>query len=78
LNAYGSYGSAYSSTSIFNHFSDYGSAYSSYGACNPYAADPPVIVDNAGNYYGRLTLNQYHPQIGVGGQYHDFLVGVCQ
>lgn len=77
LNAYGSYGSAYSSTSIFNHFSDYGSAYSMFSACNSYATDPPVIVDSAGNFYGRLTLNQYHAQIGVGSQYHDFLEGVC-
>ncbi|SAL50827.1 hypothetical protein AWB73_05290 [Caballeronia turbans] len=61
-NEYGSHGSPYSSESIFNHYSDYGSAYSSDSPCNHYADNPPVIVDQSGAFYGRLTLNQYHPQ----------------
>ena len=65
-NSYGPHGSAYASESIFNHYSEYGFAYSTYGACNPYASDPPVIVDESGNYYGRLTLNEYHPEISSG------------
>ena len=60
-----SFGSPYGHT-IFNHFSEYGSEFSSDSACNPYATDPPVIVDGDGNYYGRLTVNEYHYQIGIG------------
>jgi len=79
LNEYGEHGSRYSSGSIWNHFSDFGSAYSSYGACNAYAADPPVIVDSAGKYYGRLTLNEYHPQFGIGANYFNWLrQSVCE
>lgn len=45
FNKFGDHGSAYSSASILNHYGDFGSKYSNYGACNPYANDPPVIVD---------------------------------
>jgi len=76
FNQYGTFGSRYSGTSIWNHYSDYGSAYSSWGACNPYANDPPVIVDLDGNFYGRLTLNEYHAQIGSGRNFHDWLYSV--
>ncbi len=76
FNNYGTFGSRYSSTSIWNHYSEYGSAYSNWGACNPYATDPPVIVDLDGNFYGRLTLNEYHSQIGTGKNLHDWLYGV--
>ncbi len=76
FNQYGTFGSRYSSTSIWNHYSEYGSAYSSWGACNPYATDPPVIVDLDGNFYGRLTLNEYHSQIGSGRRFHDWLYSV--
>lgn len=48
--------------SIFNRYGEYGSQYSTYSACSPYASDPPVIVDGAGNFYGRLTINAYNPQ----------------
>jgi hypothetical protein len=79
FNAYGNYGSRYSSTSVWNHYSDFGSRYSDEGACNPYATDPPVIVDLDGNYYGRLTLNNYHPQIAAGSKFHDWLAQkVCE
>ncbi len=71
LNAY-TYGSPYGQT-IFNHYSEYGSAYSSESACNPYATDPPVIVDSNGTYYGRLTLNQYHSEIGTGRKFVEWL-----
>jgi len=73
LNRYGTYGSSYSTSSIWNHYNEFGSAYSNFGACNQYATDPPVIVDSDGNFYGRLTLNQYHAQIGAGKSYHDWL-----
>lgn len=77
-NEYGTHGSSYSSDSIKNHYSQYGSAYSTYSACSPYATDPPVIVDSNGNYYGRLTLNEYHPQIGVGRRYIEWLNTICE
>ena len=77
-NTYGTHGSAYSSESIFNHYSEYGSPYSSESACNQYATDPPVIVDEGGRYYGRLTLNRYNTEIGAGTQLIGWLAAVCQ
>ena len=77
-NEYGTHGSQYSSDSIKNHYSQYGSAYSIYSSCSPYATDPPVIVDSNGNYYGRLTLNEYHTQIGVGRRYIAWLKPICE
>lgn len=73
FNQYGQHGSRYAFESIWNHYGEYGSAYSTYGVCNAYASDPPVIVDNSGNYYGRLTLNTYHAEIGAGGKYFSWL-----
>lgn len=79
LNQYGEHGSRYSSESIWNHYSEYGSAYSTYGACNAFATDPPVIVDSAGNYYGRLTLNRYHAEFEAGANYYNWLKqSVCE
>lgn len=79
LNEYGTHGNAYGADSIWNHYSTYGSAYSSQGACNAYATDPPVIVDQDGNFYGRLTLNEYHSQIGIGRRYIEWLrTRVCE
>jgi hypothetical protein len=78
LNQYGTYGSPYSSQSIFNKYSEFGSKYSQYGACNQYATDPPVIVDHDGRFYGRLTLNQYHSQLGIGRQYLGWLGALCE
>ncbi len=67
-NEYGQNGSRYSQTSIWNHYSQFGSPSAPYSACNPYSTDPPVIVDDAGTYYGRLTLNQFHPELAAGRQ----------
>lgn len=79
LNQYGTYGNRYSSTSIWNRYSDYGSPYSLYSACNGYASDPPVIVDLDGRYYGRLTLNMYHPEIAAGTRFSEWLkTTVCE
>ena len=72
-NEYGTHGSAYSNESIWNQYGDYGSKYSSEGACNPYADDPPVIVDQNGKYYGRLSLNTYHSESGIGTKFYDWL-----
>jgi hypothetical protein len=78
LNEFSTYGSRFSSTSIFNHFSMYGSAYSTMSACSPYASDPPVIVDNDGGFYGRLTVNRTHRQAISDQTVLAWLLGVCQ
>ncbi len=74
-NTYGRNGSKYSQTSIWNHNGQFGSRYGQFSACNPYANNPPVIVDHSGTYYGRLTLNQYHGQfqLGAGNQFVGWL-----
>ena len=64
--------------SIANHYSEYGSRYSMYGACNPYATDPPVIVDGNGSFYGRLTLNGYHAQRTGDTRLLAWLAAVCE
>jgi hypothetical protein len=61
-NEFSKYGSEFSSQSIFNSFSIYGSKFSSLSPCNEFATEPPIIVDEEGNFYGRLTLNTYHRQ----------------
>jgi hypothetical protein len=79
FNAFGPAGNRVSNKSIWNPVSEYGSAVSAYSVCNPVATDPPIIVDQDGNAYGRLTLNKFLPQIGMGGRFYDWLASnVCQ
>jgi hypothetical protein len=79
FNPYGSNGTQYAKQSIWNRDNEYGTRSSNWGVCNPYASDPPIIVDEAGNVYGRLTVNPYHPQIGIGTRYFEWLQHkVCQ
>ena len=61
LNDQGPYGSYDSATSIANPSSVFGSPYSEYSACNLFATDPPIIVDDQGNYYGTLSVNLRQP-----------------
>ena len=56
-NKYGQFGSKYNSDSIYNKYGQFGSKYSQYGACNPYASNPPVVVDESGGFYGYLSMN---------------------
>jgi hypothetical protein len=78
FNEIGRNGSRDSADSIWNHSGDYGSQYTQFSACNPYATDPPVIVDQSGNFYGRVTVNQYATDIGAGAKLYDWLVSaVC-
>lgn len=77
-NQYGHHGSAYSADSIFNHYGPFGSPYSPSSPCNVFATDPPVIVDSSGAFYGRLTLNVYHPQANENDRLHGWLEGVCE
>jgi hypothetical protein len=60
------------------HTGEFGSKYSMYSACNPYAVDPPVIVDGNGQFYGRLTLNRYHPQATNNSTLLGWLAAVCE
>jgi hypothetical protein len=79
LNELGRYGSPYRPESIWNHYKQFGSPYSPYSACNELATDPPVIVDQDGTAYGRLTLDKNSPKIGAGARFYDWLVSsVCQ
>jgi hypothetical protein len=55
------FGNQPSQTSIFNRYNEYGSRLSMYSACNQSASDPPVVVDQRGNFYGRLTVNEANP-----------------
>ena len=57
FNQYGSYGSAYSSSSINNQYSKWGSPYSTVSACNQIAFNPPSIVDQTGKITGYWSLN---------------------
>jgi hypothetical protein len=79
LNEIGQYGSPYRPESIWNHYQQFGSPYSTYSACNGLATDPPVIVDQDGTAYGRLTTNRTSPKIGAGVRFYDWLAStVCQ
>jgi hypothetical protein len=77
LNEYGSYGSVYAATSIHNDYGRYGSAYSSLRPCNPYATDPPVMVDDNGTFYGYLTVNEYKSGAISHAAIRTWLKGVC-
>lgn len=54
----GTYNGAYLAPSIVNRSSVFVSPHSAYSACDPFATDPPVVVDEQGTSYGRLTVNQ--------------------
>ncbi len=56
-NEYGTYGNSYNSQCIWNEYGTYGNEYGNYCPWNSYATDPPIIVDENGNFYGYLTVN---------------------
>lgn len=56
-NAYGKFGSKYNSDCIWNSYGNYGGQYNNQSPFNPNATYPPVIVDQDGNFYGYLTVN---------------------
>lgn len=58
-NQFGTYGSKFNRLSIWNEFGTYGSKFNSLSPWNQFSNDPPVIVDDQGNFYGFLTLNKY-------------------
>ena len=57
-NPYGA-GSKYKTDGLKNPFSKFGSAYSNTSAANPYATQPPKMVDEDGKYLGELSKNKY-------------------
>lgn len=59
-NPYGA-GSPYKADGLMNPYSQYGSPYSDRSWTNPYASNPPAIVDDQGGYHGRLSTNPYAP-----------------
>lgn len=46
----------------WNRFGDYGNAFSATSPCNAYATSAPVVVDDAGGFYGYFTINAYAPK----------------
>ena len=77
FNKFGTHGNKFATDSLFNSFGEFGSRFSSYSPCNPYASDPPVVVDQEGNFYGRLTVNEYHPQRTSSQSLQAFVAGIC-
>lgn len=47
------------SESIWKRFSDYGSEYGAFSPWASVAREPPVIVDQAGRYYGHFTVSTF-------------------
>ncbi|MDR3517277.1 MAG: hypothetical protein P4M00_15820 [Azospirillaceae bacterium] len=48
------WGNGYSNLS---HFAAYRAAHGRYSACDPFAAEAPIIVDIEGRHYGRLNVS---------------------
>lgn len=44
---------------VWDPFHEFASPFSAYSMCNRFAAEPPVIVDDAGTAYGRLSVNEF-------------------
>lgn len=44
---------------VWNPFREFTNEFSSHSMCNEFASDPPVIVDENGNSYGKLTINEF-------------------
>lgn len=61
-NKYGTYGNKYNNNSIWNSYGTYGNEYNNESPFNTYASDPPVLVDDYGNFYGYFTANRYKSQ----------------
>lgn len=64
FNIHGMYGSKHGAESISNPHSLFGSKHAANSVCSEYAANPPVVVDDLGGYYGHLTMSQGHHQVG--------------
>ena len=76
-NQLGPHGSSLASDSIWNSLGVYGSALSSYSPCNSLSSSGPKVVDAAGGYYGRLTMNKMARDRISGSSFEQLLVSVC-
>ncbi|MEP0796385.1 hypothetical protein NDI44_17865 [Trichocoleus sp. DQ-A3] len=77
-NEIGRYGSEVSPTSIFNKVGRYGSQVSNESVCNPRASYPPVVVDEAGDIYGYLTVNLSARDAIQIPQLQGLVMGICR
>ena len=75
-NRFGEFGSRFNAKSIWNRFGNYGSRFSTKSPWNKFAADPPVVVDRAGGFYGYFTANKFHNQRINGQFFLEFLNNV--
>jgi hypothetical protein len=73
----GTYNGAYVAPSILNRSSVFVSPHSAYSACNPFATDPPVIVDERGTSYGRLTVNQQRTDRPSIEELREWIINAC-
>ena len=73
----GTYNGAYLAPSIVNRSSVFVSTHSAYSACNPFATDPPVIVDERGTSYGRLTVNQQRTDGPSIEELREWIIDAC-
>ena len=46
---------------LWNPFGQFINPFSSYSMCNEFASDPPIIVDDEGRAYGRMSINEFAP-----------------
>ena len=44
---------------VWNPVGGYVNPFSTYSMCNEFATDPPVIVDDLGRAYGRMSINAF-------------------
>lgn len=59
FNKMGPYGNELASNNLWNTFSPYRNPFSSVSVCNQFGTKGPVIVDEKGNFYSRLTVNEF-------------------
>jgi hypothetical protein len=76
-NRLGPHGSQLSAQSILNTLGPYGSTLSNFSVCNALASDPPKVVDAEGRFYGRLTVNDLHPERTTNDVLRAFAKGIC-
>ncbi len=57
-NQYGRYGWQ-NKYGIWNRFGQHANPYALHSACNQHSRSGPALVDRDGNFYGRLSVNQY-------------------
>ena len=68
---------SFAAESVLNQFSQFGSKFGAHSPCNQFSTDPPVIVDEAGKYYGRLVISTTHPERIKNPTLRDWIAGVC-